>query len=404
MPLSKKYWALFDKPLTRNLVIKARLGKPSAYREAGRNTSESTPQSEGPQDWYNGEVVEKLESSGNLLQSFKKSEVFSLDLSWETLLQTADTQLCLEEILNSYTLADLEDSPYEFQTEELTFLSNCVVLWLYMWAKNLFVPTYPFNNRYYQLVVAMKWLYDEQLGSPTEIVLTQYLKNASATKEPHGYESTKYIQLTLKNDFKDNFLLFQDKNPYLFGTDLTIGSHTFGVRGLVFKKSNLLKIIRLIINNYNSSFWSGLSQEIRFLFLKAIVLKTRELGNYSLINQLFEAINLVDGEVLTFLFGHGPTAYKLVLSKTKVESKLTLSSQLALTVDNQIGPVGPLKETNLTAFPGRSPSFLFCLLGFGVCAQLVSIIFLNLPTAKRVQLAFLLSNPVQLFQQDSLNF
>lgn len=244
-------------------------------------------------------------SSGSLLNDYYTSEVSTtIDFFWGPFLKGPETQWFLLNLLNEYTLEDLVPPRDEFDPVERNHMTNALVLWIYMWANNLFSSSYPLDKQDYQFLIFFRWLYDEQLGSATEFLLSHYLHNNSI------------LSNSLKNIFKSSFMAFQNLEPYIFSANRQIGYHTTGMRGLVFKTSNLLKITRLIMGAYHSKLWNSLSNKSRFKLLKAVVAKTRELGNYSLINELFNTINFIEGEAGSFMLGDEPNAYKLALSNT----------------------------------------------------------------------------------------
>lgn len=233
--------------------------------------------------YFDSEFEEKLCYSDDLLKACHNNSSFNLEPFWLENVAKTDSQELLESFLTCYKLEDLESPTPLFDAEEKNLLSNSIFLWSYLWANDFFGSKEPFHSKFHKFLIFFIYLFDRQLGSGTEFLINHYLTESSD-------QTSTLINKNLKSDFKENFLYLQKKTPFLFAADFPIGSHTLGVRYLIFKKSNLLKISRIALTNYNSAFWSNLSPSARFKFLQAMVIKTRELGNYSLINRLFNPI------------------------------------------------------------------------------------------------------------------
>jgi hypothetical protein len=145
-------------------------------------------------------------------------------------------------------------------------------IWQYLLSKlNIF------SNKSYAFTLYFNWIFHFQVGFNVERFVLQ------------AYNSDNF-----KIVFKNDFINYQKRLSILIevnGNLLELG--TFGVTKLFYNKTNLLRLIRLLVNLYNASFWDSLPPFRRFAFCKKLIHLTLSSGTYKYLNALMEPISSV---------------------------------------------------------------------------------------------------------------
>lgn len=145
-------------------------------------------------------------------------------------------------------------------------------VWQYLLSKLNIFP-----NKSYAFTLYFNWIFHFQVGFCLErFVLQAYNSN------------------DLKIVFKNDFINYQKRLSSLIevnGNLLKLG--TFGVTTLFYNKTNLLRLIRLLVNIYNASFWNALPPFRKFAFCKKLIQLTLSSGTYKYLNALMEPISSV---------------------------------------------------------------------------------------------------------------
>ena len=108
------------------------------------------------------------------------------------------------------------------------------------------------------------------------------------------YQAIAFIP-SKKDLFKKSFLRYHQRLrldlQFFFEPSLSLEKNPGGFWGVFFHKVNLLKVIRLILNVYNSEFWDTLNPKQKYKFCNKIaggvVGLTLKAGSYRYINSLF---------------------------------------------------------------------------------------------------------------------
>jgi hypothetical protein len=193
--------------------------------------------------------------------SMKNLSVFNLFLQ-------LDYQLALQEILCSLPLS-------QFYTKRLTpaqteLLICSLPIWFYLFLENKFVANGVRQDRNYQFTLFFNYLFNPEVGFVVEDIVYQAISALPDKKEL----------------FKKSFLRFQKNLETVFFPNRSLQYPLFGLQGIFFNKSNLLKITRLLLNVYNPQFWNSLKPEYRFEFCQKIISLTLQFGTYNYINSL----------------------------------------------------------------------------------------------------------------------
>lgn len=187
-------------------------------------------------------------------------------ISGEPIMDKSDL-LELKALISFYVLF-YKENPESVNLEELMDKVN------YIYLESIISPT----NKCFFLF--FEWLFTDQVGDFVSNLISESFKTE-----------------TEMADFKQSFLIIQDCLPYLFKKNVKIRNFPSGMEKLLFSEKNLERLILLIMKIYNSSFFAFIDKNenktIKKKVFDELIKLTREKGNYSLINSLFNKINLL---------------------------------------------------------------------------------------------------------------
>jgi hypothetical protein len=123
----------------------------------------------------------------------------------------------------------------------------------------------------YLFFLSLPWLLNFQTGSYVEWVLASLL----ATKDAQA-------------KFKEFFLSYQTLNWIFVNQDRPINENMFYPTRILFNKTNLSRIVRLLMGSYHTRFWESLKPRQKYFFLKEIIRLSRTYGSYDYINALLD--------------------------------------------------------------------------------------------------------------------
>jgi hypothetical protein len=115
------------------------------------------------------------------------------------------------------------------------------------------------------------WLLNFQIGMYVEWVLASLLE----TKEA-------------KTKFQRLFSSYQLRHWPFINKNRPITEYSIYPTQIFFDKTNLIKLVRLIMGSYHTSFWESLTPRQKYFFLKEIIRLSRTYGSYDYINALLD--------------------------------------------------------------------------------------------------------------------
>lgn len=185
--------------------------------------------------------------------------IFSNLLYWEKILQSI--------ALSEFSFVILKQN----QAKLIQLASELAIL--NMFNHNIQSRKLTYSDEYL-FSLAFPWLFHLQTGSYVELMLAQNIKTTKS-----------------KADFQKLFLSFQRKHVLFFNPNEAISEHSLLSTQQFFKKTNLCRVIRILTNLYNHSFWAKLSSREKYFFTKNMLELTRKEGSFKYINALFDKVN-----------------------------------------------------------------------------------------------------------------
>ncbi len=125
----------------------------------------------------------------------------------------------------------------------------------------------------------LHWYFHEHVGYYVEILLIHYIEKDNNEQ---------------KELFKESFLRFQKIYYSFFFRDRKITQNEALTAQLVFKKTNLLRLIRVILPIFQPSFWETLTPRQRYFFSANLMALMLEKGTYYYLNAF------LDNNTITF--------------------------------------------------------------------------------------------------------
>jgi hypothetical protein len=126
----------------------------------------------------------------------------------------------------------------------------------------------------YLFFLVIPWLFHLQIGSYFEYILSHHLFETNA-----------------KKNFQILFLSYQEANRIFFSKDRPINDAMLLPTQIYFNKTNLSRVIRLIVASYQPGFWEETLPREKFLFTNKLINLTWTEGSYRYINALFDDEN-----------------------------------------------------------------------------------------------------------------
>ena len=205
-----------------------------------------------------------------------------------------------EEILNDNLHEDFDfywskEKPLDSSDiQELTICSEYGILAYFYPAEYQVVNTIGYPPSFMLFYFILHWYFHDHIGYYIEILLIHYIQK----------DNNKHKEL-----FVSAFLNFQEMYYSFFFPNEKITESSSLTTLLVFKKTNLLRLIRFILPCFQSAFWEKLSPRQRFVFSYNLIALTIEKGTYKYLNAFFDnnAITftensvVIDGETIYFI-------------------------------------------------------------------------------------------------------
>jgi hypothetical protein len=239
--------------LTRGACNKRKTLLKSHFGNGGINLPENP---KGPNN--SGEITMPT-SNQSLVRFNYLFGIFSNLLYWEKILQSIE--------LSEFSFVILKQN----QAKLIQLASELAIL--NMFNHNIESQKLAYSDEYL-FSLAFPWLFHVQTGSYIELMLVQNIKTTKS-----------------KANFKKLFLSFQRNKVLFFNPNEAINEHSLLSTQQFFKKTNLCRVIRILMELYNHSFWSKLSPREKYFFTKNMLEFTRKEGSFRYINALFDNVN-----------------------------------------------------------------------------------------------------------------